>query len=232
LIVKKFDFKNALLIGAIIGLATLVRLQEALLFIPLFLYLIWRNRIYSKNIFAAIAVFTILISPLFFIWQFLSGRALPEVYLLMAPEKRFQFGSLIHPLTGLFFRTPLLLISLIGIKKFVHKDKKVFWLMFIYFILQYLVITYHGGWDAAAYGGRMYISTLPLFTILIAFALKAIKDKWNYKNAIIVASLFAIINIISITSFVLFEKEVNSGKKRGLEEHTQEKLEQLIKRFL
>ncbi len=99
----------------------------------------------------------------------------------------------------------------------------------MYFILLYLVITYRGGLDAAAYGGRFYISTLPLFTILFAFTLKIIKDKWNYRIAIVVVFLFAMINIVSIMSFVLFEKEVNSGKKRGLEEQTQEKLDLILK---
>ena len=228
LIFKKFDVKNALLIGAVIGLATLVRIQEVLLFIPLILYLLWGNRIYLRNISASIFVFIILITPLLLVWQSIYGRPIPEVYFL-TPENRFKFGSLIHPLTGLFSRTPLLLISLFGVKKFIRKDKKIFWLLFIYFILQYLVITYHGGWDAAAYGGRMYISTLPLFTILFAFTLKIIKDKWNYRIAIVVVFLFAMINIVSIMSFVLFEKEVNSGKKRGLEEQTQEKLDLILK---
>ncbi len=38
--------------------------------------------------------------------------------------------------------------------------------------------------------------------------------------------LFIMINVLSIGSFVLLEKEVNSGKRRGLEEHTLIKLKQ------
>ncbi len=121
LIFKKFDVKNALLIGAVIGLATLVRIQEVLLFIPLILYLLWGNRIYLRNISASIFVFIILITPLLLVWQSIYGRPIPEVYFL-TPENRFKFGSLIHPLTGLFSRTPLLLISLFGVKKFIRND--------------------------------------------------------------------------------------------------------------
>ena len=77
----------------------------------------------------------------------------------------------------------------------------------------------------------MYISTLPLFTILIAYFLKWIKEKWNYKYAVLTVAFFTILNLISIASFVLFEKEVNSGQKRGLEEQTQQRIEALIKRY-
>jgi len=101
--------------------------------------------------------------------------------------------------------------------------------MAIYFLIQFALVTLLRYWNGPAYGARAYISTLPLFAILIGYSIKVFSQKFSFKLAVAVVSFLAILNIISISSFVLFEKDVNSGLKRGLEEKTQIKVDGIIK---
>jgi len=230
ILVKPIDLKSALLIGISIGLATLVRIQETLLLIPTFIYFYLHKDLRVK-LPVIFFIWLILTLPLGFLWLYLYGYPLPETYTAFGKNEWLKFGSLFHFTNGLFFRTPIILLSLFGLKQLIQKEKLVLWVFATFFILQYILITFQGGWEAAAYGGRMYISTLPLFTILLAFALKLIKQKWSMKLATSIVILFSIVNMLSIASFVLFEKEVNSGRKRGLEEQTQEKVLKIINNF-
>ncbi|PIY80919.1 MAG: hypothetical protein COY80_00725 [Candidatus Pacebacteria bacterium CG_4_10_14_0_8_um_filter_42_14] len=100
-------------------------------------------------------------------------------------------------------------------------------LLAIFFFFQYVVISTQGGWQAAAYGGRMYISSLPFFLALLAEFIVFLSKKYSYKNMLIVAGFFIIINIFSIFSFVLFEKEA-SGGQHGTEDYTARKILNLI----
>ena len=94
--------------------------------------------------------------------------------------------------------------------------------MILFFAAQVALIAIQGGWSSAAYGGRMYISTLPMFVVLLTVLI-------NKLPRVLLWGL-VILNFVSIGSFVLFEKEVNSGRKRGLEEHTLEKIELFLRR--
>lgn len=232
LLVKPINTKSILVIGATTGLATLVRLQETLLLIPAIVYFYWKRKHFIISGAQILIAWTLITLPLIFFWIYLYGSPIPETYTAFGRSEWFKFGSLFHYTNGLFFRTPILLISMIALKKLFQKEKQIFWLLIIFFVLQFTVITFQGGWEAPAYGGRMYISLLPLFSILIGYTLKIIKQKWSIKYALFIVVIFSILNFASIASYVLFEKEVNSGQKRGLEEQTQEKLNSLIKIIL
>lgn len=223
------SIKIKIIIGLIIGMATLVRLQEALLIIPLLFFFYLKNKP-VRNIILPTLVFILTISPLFLIWTYLHNVPLPINY-MGSVQYRNLLGSIFDPINGLI-RTPLLPLSFIGLNAFFKKEKLFAKLMGLYFILQFIVITVQGGWVAPAYGARMYISSLPFFSVMLSFVLKKIKMKYNFQTVKLIVIIFSIINIVSISSFVLFEKEVNSGKKRGLEEHTQEKVEKIINNIL
>lgn len=231
LLVRPINSKSLLFIGAVVGLATLVRLQEALLLIPTVIILFWKQKRLTQSVAQVLVVWALTISPLLLLWNYLYGTPIPETYTAFGQSEWLKFGSLFHYTNGLFFRTPILLISMIALKKLFQKEKQIFWIFISFFLLQFIVITFQGGWEAPAYGGRMYISTLPLFTILIAYTLKIIKQKWNFKYALFLVATLSILNFTSITSYVLFEKEVNSGRKRGLEENTQQKIERIIEKI-
>ena len=221
--------KTQILMGAIIGLATLIRLQEAMLLIPTIAFFLLKKRPLTGilNVFLTWLIF---ISPLFFIWEYLYGIPIPKQYIHIQTfvKRGNTLGSVFHPVYGII-RTPILLLSLVGLKKFVTNYKNTAYLMAIYFLIQFALVTLLRYWNGPAYGARAYISTLPLFAILIGYSIKVFSQKFSFKLAVAVVSFLAILNIISISSFVLFEKDVNSGLKRGLEEKTQIKVDGIIK---
>ena len=222
--------KTQIMLGLIIGLATLVRFQEVMLFIPLFLYL-YLKKYPLKGIINSILTFLIVISPLFFIWQYLYGIPIPKQYIVIQSyvEKGNLLGSIFHPIYGMV-RTPVFFLSLFGLKKFIKGYKNISLVMIVYFLIQFILVTYLRYWNGPAYGARAYISTLPLFTVLIGYTVYKIKNKFKIKAAIYIIAALAIINVISIFSFVLFEKDVNSGQRRGLEEKTQIKVNKIIEK--
>lgn len=232
LLVLPISLKTTLMLGASIGMSALIRLQEALLLVPAIIYFYKKYKSPNLKILNLLLSWTIIILPLPFIWLYLYGKPVPETYGGLGLGGWVKFGSLFHFTNGFFFRTPILLFSLIGIKYLLKKDKLIFLLFSAFFVLQYLLITFQAGWVASSYGGRMYISSLPFFAILLGYTLKSIQQKWNYRYSMLIVILFSVINLISIFSFVLLEKEVNSGKKRGLEEHTQQKVERLIEKYI
>jgi len=202
-----------LYLGLIVGLAGLVRLQDLLLVIPAMLVTRKRDWL-GMGVMAGIVMF-----PLLWQWQEMYGRLYPESYFIRWTGGIWQLGSWFHPINGLFLRTPILLICLAALPKLWKKIGPIL----VFFAIQTAMITMQGGWSAAAYGGRMYISTLPMFVVLLTLLIKKLPK-------LLLWGLVAL-NFVSIGSFVLFEKEVNSGKKRGLEEHTIQKIESGLRRL-
>jgi hypothetical protein len=215
----KADFsrpKWVIVSGLLIGLAALVRLQDIFLLVPLLLFK-------TRKFLSLSLSLSLIFSPQLFIWQYLYGLPLPQSYLTAGVFYNF-IGPLFHPLTGFLSRTPLLLLSLLTLP-FIRK--KSLFPMFIFFIISWIIISLQGGWTAAAFGGRMFISSLPLFAVLLGF----IFSRFSPKLSKSIVLIFFILNIFSIGSFIFLEKEVNSGHKRGLEEHTVRKLHLLLLPF-
>lgn len=211
-------FKPWLTSALLIALAALVRIQDVLLFAPLLLRLRPQN---AKHLLPCIGIFLLALSPQFYNWWYLYGTPLPHTYIanLDVVSHTDFLGSLFHPITGIV-RTPILFIALLGLP-FAGSITLPF---LVFFLATYSLVTYQAGWSAAAYGARMYISTLPLFTLLLSKYFQ----KTRFRNALSLSVIFILLNMVSITSFVLFEKEVNSGHKRGLEESTVLKINDFI----
>ena len=224
--------KTQIILGAVMGLATLVRLQEALLLIPAMVFFFLKKQPLTGvlNIFLT---WLIVVSPLFFIWEYLYGIPIPKQYIHIQTfvESGNVLGSIFHPIYGMI-RTPILLLSILGLKKFITNKKNTARLMIIYFLLQFALVTFLRYWNGPAYGARAYISTLPFFVILIAYSIKTISRKFSFKLAVAVISVLAVINMVSISSFILFEKDVNSGLKQGLEEKTQIKVNGMVQQIM
>ena len=213
--------EKLVLIGVVMGGATLVRIHEALLVIPLVMQ---KRKLSELGI--ILVIFGITILPLWGIWWFLYRLPYPHYYATIGHIYRGFWGSLIHPTNGLFSRTPLLLFALIPLRD--KRTRQRLAPMLIYLVLSFVLITYQGGWMDPAYGGRMYISNFPLFAVLLTGLFKFIQEKYSMKFVYALVGFFVVLNSVSIGSFVLFEKEVNSGQRRGLEEQTLLKLQQRI----
>ncbi len=197
--------KSVIISVAIVSLAALVRVQDGLLIIPLLLVI-------PKYSWKVITLFlaAVLFSPQLFVWIYLYGQPLPKTY--MSDHLYWDFfGSIFHPINGLI-RTPINLLAAAGIP-YLKKSGIIF---ASFLIPTYLLISLQGGWKAAAYGGRMYISVLPIVAVLLAHLF----SRWKYKFALSLVVVLAVINIVSMTIFVVYEKETSSPHKRGLEPST------------
>jgi hypothetical protein len=134
-------------------------------------------------------------------------------------------GTLFHFTNGLFFRTPILLLAMLMFAHLIHRKKVSYELSLLamFFFLQYLIIFFQGGWKAAAYGGRMYISSLPFFLVLIAKLFVWVKTKHSTLTLWLLISFLISLNILSVFSFVLLEKGT-SGNRKGIELYTKARL--------
>ncbi|PIR59937.1 MAG: hypothetical protein COU67_04100 [Candidatus Pacebacteria bacterium CG10_big_fil_rev_8_21_14_0_10_44_54] len=222
------QLKQYFFLGCIAGLLGLTRPQDALIGIVVLLD-IWRRvkrgdvswpqaaRRLMLFVFPAVIIFALLV----FQWITTFDTFDTHPYFLWmnstsehGPSFDF-FGSLFHPSNGLLTRTPIVFVALVFFFYLVKKRKTTYilQLLFVFFCLQFVLISLQGGWSAAAYGGRMYISSLPFFLLLLAMLLSWLRQKFGKHMLFLVMSFFVCLNVLSIASFVLFEKGVNGGRQ-------------------
>ena len=237
----RFSFVKYLRLGAIVGLLFLTRPQDILISLVVFvdiLLMLKNTKITLRQFFLGVSIFMLpLITSIIILisqWVSLFDTVSSHPYFSwMTSQSSLSmnfYSSLLDITNGLFFRTPIILICFCFYIYLLLKrkvDERIV-LMSIFIFVQHILISFKGGWQAAAYGGRMYISTYPFFIILLSELLSYLQKKYSRKAAIIFATLFISLNIISAFSFVLFEKEA-SGGRFGTEEHTSRKIQLLIK---
>lgn len=235
LFIQKFSKIKFILLGILLGLAFWVRIQEIALFSTLILtlsYDLYLKKVTLKETLVSIIVtgiiFIISISPLLLVWQYLYGSFLNHPYFIgfISNTNINLLGSLFDPSNGLFSKTPFLLFILITIPLAFKYLRKEFVIFFIFLIIQIFAITKYGGWPAASFGGRMYISTFSLFFLLASLLF----IKINKRLSILIITFFVILNFINIFNFMLFDKQ-SSGGHRGLESGTKIKIEKILKNF-
>jgi hypothetical protein len=225
--------KNNLLLGVVAGLLTLNRVQDVMV-VLIWLVDVLQRRELVKSMGRFLTGFAFAIIPLIFHWSSVFGNPINHPYLRGLLEK-YQanqgldiLGSLFNPVTGLFFRTPLLLILIIYFIYLVWK-KEIKYLVypFAFFVLQFLIITAQGGWEAAAYGGRMYISSLVFFGLVLGKLLMQIGKK-RIVFVYLFVSVFVVINFVSMALFILRDKGTEGGKF-GTEQRTKQRLENILR---
>jgi hypothetical protein len=238
------SWKKDTVLGLVAGFAMSVRMQDGVLAIIWLLYIF--TQIYPHislkiilKYFRRLCQFTIGffigIVPSLLHWMYMFGSLSEHTYFKLLEKDLAQgrvidgVGSLVHPVTGLFGRTPILLLAFwFFVYLVMQKKADRYWLLFIFFGIQYCIITLQGGWTAAAYGGRMYTSTLPFFALLLGEFFSVLQKRFSYGVVVILCIVVIGINFFRLGSFVLFEKEA-SGGKRGTEGYTKERIEQLIR---
>ena len=223
--------KNSLLLGLVAGLITLNRVQDSVV------VLIWlvdaqHGREFGKSVKKFVIGFVFAIVPLIVHWSSVISDPLNHPYLRGLPEKFCEqsvdfFGSLFNPVTGLFFRTPVLLVVFIFFLYLVwKKDIKNLVYPFLFFLMQFVIITIQGGWEAAAYGGRMYISSLVFFGLVLGKLLLSFRKKSQVAVYLFVA-IFVVINFLSMAVFILRDKGAEGGTY-GTEQRTIQRLEKFL----
>lgn len=236
---KKWGLRRDLILGLLAGLLAITRLQDGIVVLlwGVEIFLLWHQQPIKKYlpVVKRIALFALAfgLAVLPLIWQwvllFPDPTHQPNIQVFINRYQSQHFpnvvGSLFHPVTGLFSRTPLLFILfgywLFFRKTFPSRFKPALMYLFGFFFLQFLIITYQGGWFAAAYGGRMYISSLLFFALLLVQLLHQLQKK--YRAHYIFAGVFICLNLFLMAHFILWEKGAEGGR-RGTESRTLERL--------
>lgn len=211
------DKPSQLWLGFIAGLMTITRLQDGVILLIWFVCWIRKGGekwVALKNF---IVGFGFGLIPLFIHWGVVFGNPLKHTYLRGLVEKYAAgttidyWGSLLNPVTGLLVRTPLLMVLLgyLLVLVFKRKANGLFYLG-IFFAMQYLIITVQGGWAAAAYGGRMYMSSSPLFGVLLGMFYSELKHRGRLVTRGALA-VFIVLNILSMGVFILRDKGTEGG---------------------
>lgn len=140
-------------------------------------------------------------------------------------------ASLFDARNGLFTKSPILLLSLIflGLNRKILNKPIVLWTG-IFFVIQHLIISFQLGWTAAAYGGRMYTSSLVFFTLLIAGLLERLWEKRGMIFTLVFGVVFVLLNWISMARFILVDRETSDGAG-GVEKSTIQRIEKIQKYF-
>ncbi len=196
--------KSTFLIGVVLGILALVRPQDALLIIfPFSTLLILKQKYLMKFLTLCISS-VIIFSPQLFIWKNTWGNWYVNPYLnvetfnFLSPQ---IFGVLFNKGNGLFLWTPILIFAFLGLIKFTSKYRKIGFPALIFFSSQlYLISSWSIWWQGASYSGRMFISSLPILSIGLAyfFSLKRIK-----KFRLSIAVFFSLLNFFLIIYFLL-----------------------------
>jgi hypothetical protein len=219
LFTTKPSVRNDLILGGLVGLMSSVRLQDG---VAAVIWLIYRPRYWVA--FGSAFAFSLI--SMFYQWSRVFDTIWQHRYLINFMKETTNrvpidfFGSWFDSMTGLFSRSPVLMLGIIGLvsKKFRIHDKRV-WVLILFIVIQTTIIVVQRGWSASAYGGRMYTSCLVPFAVLIGLffqKLKIIQVK-------ILSGIFIILSLISVFHFVLLEKPTQDGG-RGTESKTWERL--------
>lgn len=239
LFVSKFKQRKPLhyaLMGVLIGLATLTRLQDGLLVIPLIAELTYALFIkeisLSRSVLLILAVtigITLILTPLMLQWTYLYGSMFNYTeFLNLRPHGQPLFDSLLNSRTGLVSTTPLigaLLLALLVVLRKI-KQKRLVIMMTLYFIALVLLFARHGGYVGSSYGGRMYISASILFVVVLCWILHLVRNNQRRSKIVAIFLLYSVLfNLVNMGNFILFTKEA-SGGRHGIEKTTLKRIHQ------
>lgn len=193
-----------LLLGASVGLLALIRPQDALfgiLFLP---------RVNRKTIVPIASGALLAFLPQLLAWQTLYGKFWVSPYLDRGYGFNFWEPHLVEvlfsPKSGLILWTPVVAVALAG---FVLSEfPKAFnrWLIALVIFLQlYLVASWTTWWQGASYGGRMFISLLPLLSLGLATVFTKLQTLRMKPSAIILSLILPLsaINALLMIFFLL-----------------------------
>jgi hypothetical protein len=161
--------------GGLVGIAALMRWQEAILLaVPILEILRSRRSLTRKatDIGAAIAAFLIAFLPQMAVWIVLYGKplALPQGPGFMHWTDPHLFDVLVSDNHGLFSWTPLVLVATLGLGGFaVRNPGPGFPIAAVIFVSWYVNASVADWWGGEAFGARRFLSLFPLFALGVAW---------------------------------------------------------------
>jgi len=204
---QNYRTKNMIALGLLIGLATLARPTELLtILIPLF----WNTAgfkdvkeklkllfvTYRQQTLLFILILLVIGSFQVIYWKLYSGNLI--YYSYVNPGEGFEFLSpytlkvLFSFRKGWFIYTPLMLFAVAGFWFVYKENRKIFYALFIFFLLNlYIISSWSCWWYAQSMGHRAFIQSYPVMAITLGFFLR-----WTGRKKLVLK--------IFVTLFVLF----------------------------
>ena len=234
LIVSHKSKRGVIAAGLAAGLAACIRPQDGILIFAMAGYL-WQTK--SKYI----PGFVLGLIPGLSMWLIFSSTVFGAFWKhthVLYLWSRVGDGTIINWLSslfdgrnGLFIKSPVLLVSLIflGLNRKLLKKPVILWTG-IFFVIQHVIISFQLGWTAAAYGGRMYTSSLIFFGLILAGLMEKLWEKRGTIFTLAFGVVFILLNWYSMARFILFDRETSDGKG-GVEKSTLLRLQKIQNYF-
>lgn len=171
------------LLGALAGLAALMRWQDAILLAVPAVNLMWNRRQPARiGRTAALGLLTVLsallaFTPQMIVWQTLYGQpfAIPQGESFMRWGQPALLAVLFSDWHGLFTWTPVVAIAVLGLPFLWRRERLVCVASVAFALLSWYVNAAAADWWAGeAFGARRFISCVPVFVL----GLSALIDRW------------------------------------------------------
>ncbi len=215
---ETFKIKHAILLGVFIGLAILSRPVELVcILIPVFwnvydkesfvekrkLFLKYRNHVLGL----VISIILIGIPQLIY-WKITSGKFF--FYSYQNPGEGFEF---LWPYTlkflfsfrkGWLIYTPIMIFAILGFYYLYKNNRKIFFALFIYFIINLWVVSSWSCWHyAASFSSRAIMQSYAIMAIPLGYFFMSILGKNNFKKylILILTIFFIILNLFQIWQY-------------------------------
>ncbi|HHO41780.1 MAG TPA: hypothetical protein ENN12_00260 [Epsilonproteobacteria bacterium] len=210
---KNLDF---FILGFIFGMIVITRVPNAILGL-LFFYILMSHyhdsslekcndfiKLTSKLMFSSFGAL-VAILPLLLYWHYATGSFLINSYInegfnFLAPELTNYLFSIRK---GLFFWSPLLLVSLFGFLFLVSLQKySLFVLTLSVFVLHvYINASWWSWYFGGSFGNRVVVDILPVLAIPLAVCLDTMYKKIEIKYLIAFVVFFCVINILLMYAY-------------------------------
>jgi hypothetical protein len=214
---KNRTHRGWLALGASIGLATLVRQQNAIAVIfPAAEWLLsfWKNRdkrrwhtLASGILFALAGL--VVFSPQFYVWHRVYGQ-----WLVLNPYSattgttinflRPRFFDVLFSINrSLFFYAPVLLPAMLGLWPMRHRAPRLTTMLFVSWVLQVYLVCSWSASGGAAFGRRVLLNSTPVYVIGLAALIKTLLEhRLSLRTLWIIGCGFIAWNFLLIAQYV------------------------------
>ncbi len=231
--------KKVLVLGLVVGYAASVRIQDVFLGIFVIAEIYTAAPKWQRTLVLYVtAMGALLVGMLPLLLQLTVGISLVEhtytqelVRWFAAPTLAGFWGSLLNSDTGLLARTPALVPFCIFLVV-AFKTKKIpsrWYPSLMFAVAQYVIISMQGGWVAAAFGGRMYISSLIVLTPLAAEFVSMVRTRFGIQAVTAFVTVCIVGTLASVGQFVLVRKATENGTM-GTEARTVQRLQNFLRK--
>ena len=191
--------------GLVLGLITMLRIPNAFVGFILLGLMIQKHTLLKFNIFAFLKeimlvglVYFITILPQLVYWYLITGKLIVYSY-------QGEFFNWMHPEIinflfsvnkGLFFWSPVILISVLSFPFFILKNKLLGSLFFIAILLEiYICSSWNCWWFGGSFGCRPFVDMLPFLALPLAAGIEKLLEKINSSIIILFFSFLIMLNL-------------------------------------